>query len=133
MSAGIQGSVFDPAPDKHPRQLVSSARSLYETTFGAAFVGDSLDLMAELPAESVDLVVTSPPYALHFEKEYGNVTKSEYQDWFLPFAREIKRVLRPAGSFVLNIGGSYNEGVPTRSLYHFKLLIALVGSCPGRS
>jgi DNA modification methylase len=43
----------------------------------------------------------------------------------LPFAREIKRVLKDDGSFVLNIGGSYNPGLPTRSLYHFKLLIAL--------
>jgi DNA methylase len=46
--------------------------------------------------------------------------------WFLPFAKEILRVLRDDGSFVLNIGGSYNQGTPTRSLYHFQLLIALV-------
>ncbi|MGH9323789.1 MAG: DNA methyltransferase, partial [Vicinamibacteria bacterium] len=82
--------------------------------------------MEELPDESVDLVVTSPPYALHFEKEYGNPSKTQYLDWFLPFAAEIKRILKTDGSFVLNIGGSYNEGEPTRSLYHFKLLIALV-------
>jgi site-specific DNA-methyltransferase (cytosine-N4-specific) len=43
----------------------------------------------------------------------------------VPFAREIKRVLAKDGSFILNIGGSYNPGQPTRSLYHFKLLIAL--------
>jgi site-specific DNA-methyltransferase (cytosine-N4-specific) len=73
----------------------------------------------------VNLVVTSPPYALHFQKEYGNVEKRAYIDWFLGFASEIKRVLAVDGSFVLNIGGSYNEGQPTRSLYHFKLLIAL--------
>lgn len=99
---------------------------MYKTPYGAAFVGDSASLMAQLPAANVDLVVTSPPYALHFEKEYGNVTKDEYVEWFLPFAREIKRILKPTGSFVLNIGGSYNEASPTRSLYHFKLLIALV-------
>jgi site-specific DNA-methyltransferase (cytosine-N4-specific) len=73
----------------------------------------------------VRLVVTSPPYALHFKKEYGNVEKSDYVEWFLPFAREIQRILSDDGSFVLNIGGSYNAGQPTRSLYHFKLLIAL--------
>jgi DNA modification methylase len=72
------------------------------------------------------LVVTSPPYALHFKKEYGNAEKHQYVDWFLPFAREIARVLTEDGSFVLNIGGSYNKGAPTRSIYHFKLLIALV-------
>ncbi len=70
-------------------------------------------------------IVTSPPYALHFKKEYGNVDKGDYVRWMLPIAREIKRVLVDNGSFALNIGGSYNPGTPTRSLYHFKLLIAL--------
>jgi site-specific DNA-methyltransferase (cytosine-N4-specific) len=98
----------------------------YVTEFGAAYLGDSRELLARLPKESIDLALTSPPYALHFKKEYGNVPKQHYVDWFLPFAREIHRTLKPQGSFVLNIGGSFNPGVPTRSLYHFKLLIALV-------
>lgn len=98
----------------------------YETALGAAYVADSRELLAALPDSSVDLALTSPPYALHFKKEYGNVEKQEYVEWFLPFAREIYRSLTPEGSFVLNIGGSYNRGTPTRSLYHFKLLIALV-------
>ena len=98
---------------------------LYETAYGAAYVGDALGLMRRLSGECLNAVITSPPYALHFKKEYGNVDKDDYVDWFLPFAREIKRVLRKDGSFILNIGGSYNRGVPTRSLYHFKLLIAL--------
>lgn len=89
-------------------------------------MGDSQDLLAKLPASSVNLVFTSPPYALHFKKEYGNAHKRDYVQWFLPFAREIIRVLKDDGSFVLNIGGSYNQGMPTRSLYQFKLLIALV-------
>lgn len=80
----------------------------------------------QVPDASVNLVFTSPPYALHFKKEYGNVHKREYVQWFLPFAKQIFRVLRDDGSFVLNIGGSYNQGTPTRSLYHFHLLIALV-------
>lgn len=99
---------------------------LYRTTRGAAFVGDSRELLSRIPPSSINLVFTSPPYALHFKKEYGNADKRDYVQWFVPFAREIFRVLRDDGSFVLNIGGSYNEGTPTRSLYHFKLLIALV-------
>ena len=71
-------------------------------------------------------MLTSPPYALHFKKEYGNVSKSCYIDWFLPFAKEIHRILSEDGSFVLKIGGSWNKGTPPRSIYHFKLLIALV-------
>jgi site-specific DNA-methyltransferase (cytosine-N4-specific) len=70
-------------------------------------------------------VITSPPYALHFQKEYGNVDQKNYVKWFLPFAEEIKRILKPDGSFVLNIGGAWTPGAPTRSLYHFRLLIAL--------
>jgi site-specific DNA-methyltransferase (cytosine-N4-specific) len=98
----------------------------YSTGLGAAYVADSRELLAALPSGSVDLFVTSPPYALHFKKAYGNASKQDYVDWFLPFAREIYRALKPDGSFVLNIGGSFNPGEPTRSLYHFKLLIALV-------
>ena len=63
---------------------------------------------------------------MHFKKEYGNRDKHAYVEWFLPFAAEIFRVLAKDGSFVLNIGGGDNKGLPTRSLYHFELLIALV-------
>ena len=109
----------------HPSQLLPNYRPAYSTTLGVAYCSDSKGLMSALPAQTIDLVVTSPPYALEFKKEYGNKGKGEYIDWFLEYAAEIKRVLRPTGSFVLNIGGSYNSGTPTRSLYHFKLAIAL--------
>jgi site-specific DNA-methyltransferase (cytosine-N4-specific) len=79
-----------------------------------------------MPDSCVNLVLTSPPYALHFNKEYGNADQKDYVNWMLPFAREIRRVLSEDGSFVLNIGGSYNPGSPTRSIYHYKLLVALV-------
>lgn len=97
----------------------------YTTAFGEAYHADSLDLMRSMPAASVDLVVTSPPYALHFKKEYGNVDQDEYVAWFLPFAAEIKRILKPDGSFVLNIGGAWTPGAPVRSLYHYRLLLEL--------
>jgi DNA modification methylase len=97
----------------------------YTTDWGAAYVGDSLPLLRTIPNGSIDLVITSPPYALEFKKEYGNVGKDEYVAWLKPFGDEIKRILKPEGSFVLNIGGSYNQGTPTRSLYHFKVLLML--------
>jgi DNA modification methylase len=99
---------------------------LYKTELGAAYLGESLEALRASPAKSVNLIMTSPPYALHFKKAYGNVSKGEYVKWFLEFAVEMRRILKDDGSFVLNIGGSYNQGTPTRSLYHFKLLIALV-------
>jgi site-specific DNA-methyltransferase (cytosine-N4-specific) len=110
----------------NPAQLLAPRLPFYTTTYGAAYLADAQEILAELPSGSVDLIVTSPPYALHFKKEYGNVDKSAYVEWFLGFAREMLRVLKADGSFVLNIGGSYNQGTPTRSLYHYKLLVALV-------
>jgi len=120
-----QRSLLEPSAGEHPSCLLAGASPLYDTGFGAAYIGDSLELMRAIPAESAQAVITSPPYALHFKKEYGNVDKQDYVDWFLPFAAEIKRILKPDGSFVLNIGGSYNPGIPTRSLYHFRLLVSL--------
>jgi site-specific DNA-methyltransferase (cytosine-N4-specific) len=102
---------------------------LYSTPLGSAHCGDSLELMRALPPQTVNLVVTSPPYALHFKKEYGNVEQAAYVEWFLPFAREIGRLLAPDGSFVLNVGGSWTPGAPVRSLYHFRLLLALCDAC----
>ncbi len=109
----------------HAAELVRWETPAYKTSLGAAYRGNSLAVMRHIASGTIDLVVTSPPYALEFKKEYGNVAKEQYVEWFLPFADEIKRILKPEGSFVLNIGGSYNSGSPTRSIYHFKLLIAL--------
>jgi len=111
---------------KHVQELVPTFTPFYSTDFGSAYRADSRTVLKSLPDKSVNLIFTSPPYALHFKKEYGNVEKSDYVEWFLTFAHEIFRVLADDGSFVLNIGGSYNQGTPTRSIYHFKLLVALI-------
>ncbi|WP_353068791.1 site-specific DNA-methyltransferase [Tunturibacter empetritectus] len=123
-----RNSVEQPIGDlaiENPAKLIAK-EPYFSSRYGAAYLGDSLEVLRTLPSGCVNLVVTSPPYALHFKKEYGNETKEQYVEWFLPFAREIFRVLAQDGSFVLNIGGSYNKGTPTRSLYHFRLLLALV-------
>ena len=105
---------------------VPNVRPFYQTKLGSAFLGDSLEILKNVPDKSINLLITSPPYALEFKKEYGNASKEHYLDWFLTFAKEFHRVLTDDGSFVLNIAGSYNKGTPTKSLYHYKLLIALV-------
>jgi DNA modification methylase len=97
----------------------------YRTRFGAAYLGDAKVLMEKIPSDSVDLIVTSPPFALRRKKEYGNVDAAIYVDWFRPFGREFYRILKPKGSLVIDIGGSWNEGEPTRSLYQYELLIDL--------
>jgi DNA modification methylase len=116
---------FSEPPTPHARSLVEG-RECYHTPYGAAYCADSLESMRSIQSGSVNLVVTSPPYALHFKKEYGNANQAEYVEWLLPFAREIWRILASDGSFVLNVGGAWNPGVPTRSIYTYKLLIALV-------
>jgi len=110
---------------RHPSEALG-VDCYYRTDWGGAVLADSLDVLRSMPTDSVDLVVTSPPYALHFKKEYGNADQAEYIDWLIPFAREIRRVLRDTGSFVLNVGGAWTPGKPTRSIYTYKLLIALV-------
>lgn len=97
----------------------------YATSYGAAFLGDSLDFLKQIASDSIDLIVTSPPFALERKKEYGNVHAEEYVPWFLKFAAQFKRVLKDTGSLVIDIGGTWIKGQPTRSLYHFELVIAL--------
>ena len=99
-------------------------RPFYRTDNGCAYVGDSLELLAQLPDSSIDLVMTSPPFALRRQKTYGNVEEAEYVEWIKPFGREVFRVLKETGSFVLDLGGAYRQGMPSRSLYNFRVLIA---------
>ena len=97
----------------------------YSTGLGATYLGDSLDLLPLIESSSICLVITSPPFALKRKKEYGNVDPDRYVEWFLPFAKQFMRILRDDGSFVLDIGGSWNPGVPTKSVYNFELLVRL--------
>jgi len=98
---------------------------LYMTHNGAAYVGDALELLQGLADGSVDLVLTSPPFALQRKKKYGNVDQDEYVDWLLSFAVDIKRVLKETGSFVLDLGGAYCRERPVRSLYNYRVLIRM--------
>ena len=103
-----------------PRLSVNPA---YSTQLGAAYIGDSLKLLADLPDATVNLVLTSPPFALQRQKEYGNRDQSEYVDWLLEFGRLVHQKLCDDGSFVLDLGGAYLKGVPVRSLYQFRVLL----------
>jgi DNA modification methylase len=98
----------------------------FRTALGSAYCGKAEEILPRLPDESINLIFTSPPYALHFKKDYGNVDQDDYVDWFLGFAAEFRRVLKPDGSLVINLGGSWRPGHPIRSLCHFEVLIRLV-------
>lgn len=103
--------------------MLKGIKASYKTNLGSTYCGDSRELLGRLEDESVDLVVTSPPFALLREKEYGNKAQHEYVDWLSEFAVQVKRVLKPTGSFVLDLGGAYIRGAPIRSLYNFRVLI----------
>lgn len=100
---------------------------VYSTPGGVAFRGDSRQLLEseELSEGSVDLIVTSPPFALTREKDYSNRSADEYLNWFEGFVPGFDRVLRDTGSLVVDIGGAYLPGKPRRSTYHFELAVML--------
>ncbi len=104
---------------------VAKLTPAYSTPNGVLFENDAIDMLRALPSNSVDLVMTSPPFALTRQKEYGNEPVERYLQWFMPFSAEIKRVLKETGSFVLDIGGAWTPGAPVRSMYHFELAVKL--------
>ncbi|MDM0469900.1 site-specific DNA-methyltransferase [Clostridium perfringens] len=95
----------------------------YSTKLGTNIVGNSLEMLEMLEDNSIDLVMTSPPFALQRKKEYGNESQEEYVKWFSEFGEVVMRKLKPEGSFVVDLGGAYRKGVPVRSLYNYRVLL----------
>ena len=87
------------------------------------FQADCLDILPKLKDRSVDLIVTSPPYADQRKETYGGVHPDKYVEWFLPIAAELKRVLKTEGSFILNIKERVVKG--ERHTYVLELIMAL--------
>ncbi|AHJ30847.1 site-specific DNA-methyltransferase [Nodularia spumigena CS-584] len=108
---------------KSPEDIILTP--YYTQSLGTAYLGDSLKLIKSLDQNSINLILTSPPFALTRQKAYGNETADKYIEWFLPFAYEFKRVLAENGSFVLDLGGAYLRGNPVRSIYQYELLVRL--------
>lgn len=102
----------------------------YRSKLGSIYLGDARELLEQrVQRESVDLIMTSPPFGLVRKKDYGNVDASRYVAWFKPFGEVFRRILKHTGSLVIDIGGSWIAGQPTRSLYHYELLIMLCHEC----
>lgn len=111
------------------KKRANNTKAYYSTELGNCYLGDAVDLIKELKDSSVNLIITSPPFALTSQKEYGNKSFTEYNDWFMQYATEFKRVLTYDGSFVVDLGGTYIPGHPIRSIYQYELLIRLVKEC----
>ena len=104
----------------------------YETKLGKCICGDSLEVLPTLEDNSIDLIVTSPPFSLQRHKAYGEVEQGEYVDWLLQFGEAAYPKLKDTGSLVIDIGGAYQKGKPIKSLYPFRFMIAMcdrVGFC----
>jgi len=87
------------------------------------YLGDSKDELKRLSDNSVDLIVTSPPYADQRKGTYGGIHPNEYVNWFLPISEQLLRVLEPTGTFVLNIKEKVVDG--ERSTYVMELILAM--------
>ncbi|MES2386812.1 MAG: site-specific DNA-methyltransferase [Bacteroidota bacterium] len=109
--------------DHFINHMVRGLEPAYLTKLGATFLTDSRHLLASLPDESVDLIITSPPFALLRKKEYGNEDQADYVEWLGTFATAALPKLKSTGSLVMDIGGAYQRGTPTRSLYPFRVPI----------
>ena len=106
--------------------LSPPAKLFHSTKRGEIYHGDSLAVFRDtVEPASVDLIMTSPPFGLVRKKDYGNVDAEDYVQWFKPFAAAFHSALKPTGSLVIDIGGAWIPGQPTRSLYHYELLIML--------
>lgn len=87
------------------------------------FLGDSKTMLKKLADNSVDLIVTSPPYADQRKGTYGGIHPDKYVEWFLPITKELLRVLKPTGTFILNIKEKVVEG--ERSTYVMELILEM--------
>jgi len=87
------------------------------------YLGDSKKQLTKTADNSIDLIVTSPPYADQRKDTYGGIPHDKYVDWFLPISEQLLRVLKPTGTFILNIKEKVVDG--ERSTYVMELILAM--------
>jgi DNA modification methylase len=114
------------------RSRVAEPQSLYQVSVSSTranlpldsiICGDALEVLRTFPPEFVDLIVTSPPYSDKRKNSYGGIHPDKYVQWFLPISSELKRVLKPTGTFILNIKeGAYNG---ERHTYVIELILEM--------
>lgn len=97
----------------------------YFTQLGRCIWGDSLKVLESLDDNSIDLIITSPPFSLQRHKSYGEVSQYEYVDWLLQFGEKAYIKLKDSGSFVIDLGGAYQKGRPVKALYPFRFMLRM--------
>ena len=86
-------------------------------------LGDCKEVLKNFPDDSVDLIVTSPPYADSRKNTYGGIHPDKFVDWFLPKSEQFLRVLKPTGTFILNIKEKAVNG--ERHTYVIELILGM--------
>ena len=85
--------------------------------------GDCGEVLKKLPDDTVDLIFTSPPYADQRKNTYGGISPQHYVEWFMPRAEQFRRVLKPTGTFILNIKERVVDG--ERHTYVIELILEM--------
>jgi hypothetical protein len=102
---------------------------LYETALGKYYTGKAEDLLTSDLTElrnKVQLILTSPPFPLNKKKKYGNLQGEEYKNWFINLAEIFSNLLTEDGSIVIELGNSWEPGLPVQSLLHLESLLGFV-------
>lgn len=105
------------------KKIVIKSDTLSATTNATFIKDDCLKALKSMPKNSIDLIITSPPYADQRANTYGGVKPDKYVEWFLPIAKELKRVLKPSGTFILNIKEKVSNG--ERHTYVIELILEM--------
>lgn len=98
-------------------------KTVFKSEHGKIIHADSMKFLHSLKDNSIDLIITSPPFALTREKAYGNKKGDDYLIWIEEYGSIFYQKLKDTGSLVLDFGGSWEEGKPTRNLHQFKIPI----------
>ena len=101
-------------------------KKIFKTKLGSIIQDDSLNYLKDVKDNSLDLIITSPPFALTRKKAYGNEQGDEYMIWLKEFGKIFHKKLKDEGSLVIDFGGSWVPGQPTRNLHQFEIPILFV-------
>jgi len=102
---------------------IPTDKLIYKNSTAKFYLGDCLEILKSFEKNSVDLIVTSPPYADQRKSTYGGIHADEYVNWFLPITKELLRVLKPTGTFILNIKEKVSSG--ERHIYILNLILEM--------
>ena len=108
-------------------EVDSQVTPVYDRNNAQLYVGDCAEVMAALPAESVDAIVTSPPYAEQRKSTYGGIPEADYPAWTVAWMNEARRILKPDGSVIINISPHVKNGVISDYVLRTRLALREAG------